>query len=439
MPFDLDETHDPQRKSWVASANAPGADFPIQNLPFGVFRPPGSPVARCGVAIGDFVLDVGACAGGLDGTARDAAQACRAPALNDLMELGRQARNALRRALSERLLARDAAGQDLLSPHLSAISSVQLLAPVRIGGFTDFFASIEHATNAGSLFRPDEPLFPNYKHVPIGYNGRASSIVPTGTGIVRPKGQTLCPGEPTPTYRPSQQLDHEMELGVYLGRNSQLGATIPIEEAWDFIFGVSLLNDWSARDIQAWEYRPLGPFLGKSFATTVSPWVVTAEALAPFRVPARPRPDGDPMPLPHFSCAQDAASGAVDIKIECRMRSARMRERGLPPLLLGASSSRDLYWTFAQMVTHHASNGCNMQVGDLIGTGTISGRTSGSLGSLLEITRRGAEPLLLPTGETRAFIEDGDEISLSGRCEREGFASLGFGASTGRVLPAFAS
>lgn len=436
MPDHLDETHDPQRRSWVAAANAAGTDFPIQNLPFGAFRRPGEPTARCGVAIGDLVLDVGACADALQGEARAAAVACRAPVLNDLMALGAGPRSALRRGLSALLVEGNTRGRERLLPHLHALCDVELTPVVRIAGFTDFFASLEHATNAGSLFRPDQPLFPNYKYVPIGYNGRVSSIVESGTPVVRPRGQTLRPGETAPAYRESEELDFEVELAIHVGQASALGTVVPIVAAWDFIFGVSLLNDWSARDIQSWEYRPLGPFLGKSFATTLAPWVVTAEALAPFHVPARSRADGDPAPLPHLTCPADAAAGGVDIELDCRISSTRMREAEVPALRLGAGSSRSLYWTFAQMLAHHASNGCSLQVGDVIGTGTVSGPTPDALGSLLEITRRGAEPLVLPSGETRAFLEDGDEIIITGRCAREGFVSIGFGSCVGRILPA---
>lgn len=432
----IDATHDPLLTSWVTSANRPGAAFPIQNLPFGVFRPTaGDPTPRCGIAIGDAVLDVSRGSKSFAGPARDAAEACAAPHLNDLMALGRDASAELRRQASALLASHSEEGRLCLSGHLRGVSEVELLAPVRIAGFVDFFASINHASNAGRLFRPDEPLLPNYKYVPVAYNGRASSIMVSGTALKRPRGQTITPASAVPLYGPSAQMDYEVELGIYIGKASRLGETVKVSDAWEHVFGFSLLNDWSARDIQSWEYRPLGPFLGKSFATSVSPWVVTAEALAPFRVIPEERPPNDPAPLPYLDWAGDRQNGGLDIRMECRLNTRSMRSQKLGDVSLGSMSSRSLYWTVAQMIAHQTSNGCSLEIGDLIGSGTISGTTRDSLGSLLEITRRGAEPLTLPSGERRRFLDDGDEITIIGRCEREGRVSIGFGCCVGRIEP----
>lgn len=436
----IDVTHDPSRRSWVAAANRRDTEFPIQNLPFGVFRPTADASGpRCGIAIGDAVLDVSRCRDSFFGLAREAAEACTAPHLNDLMSIGRAASAELRRQAFELLASDCEEGRRRLSGHLRDLRRVELLAPVRVAGFVDFFASINHASNAGRLFRPDEPLLPNYKYVPVAYNGRASSVVVSETDVRRPRGQAVAAGSGQPVYGPSTQLDYEAELGVYIGKNSRLGETVSVGDAWEHVFGFSLLNDWSARDIQGWEYRPLGPFLGKSFATSVSPWVVTAEALAPFRVAPEERPATDPALLPYLDCVADREDGGLDVRLECRLNTTSMRAQGLDGALLGAMSSRSLYWTIAQMIAHQSSNGCSLQVGDLVGSGTISGTTRDSLGSLLEITQRGAEPLALPGGERRCFLEDGDEIVITGRCEREGFVSIGFGRCVGRIEPASAS
>nr|WP_279343733.1 fumarylacetoacetase [Variovorax terrae] len=426
-------------RSWVKSANAPGAEFPIQNLPFAVFssttgslHPP-----RCGVGIGDQILDVGACADLMgDALARAAADACRAPSLNDLMRLGQPAASALRHRLSQ-LLAAGSEARDAVAAALIPLSQAELHLPVRIGGYTDFYASVHHATNVGRLMRPDNPLLPNYKYVPIGYNGRASSVRVSGEPVRRPRGQTKGPGEAAPTFGPSLRLDYEVELGLYIGAPSMRDEAIPVGSAWDHVFGFSLLNDWSARDIQSWEYQPLGPFLSKSFATTVSPWVVTADALIPFRVPAAHREAADPQPLPYLFSSTDQESGGVHVMLEASLCTRRMAQLGLPAMRLSRSTSAGLYWTFGQMVAHHTSNGCALDTGDLLGSGTVSGEAEGAQGALLELTAGGSRPLHLEaTGEQRSFLEDGDEVTLSGRCEREGFVSIGFGECRAAILPA---
>jgi fumarylacetoacetase len=324
--------------------------------------------------------------------------------------------------------ARDRA-ETLLVP----MSAVDLRLPAVVGDYTDFYASVNHATNVGRLFRPDNPLLPNYKYVPIGYHGRASSLVASGTPVRRPHGQSKLPDAEAPVFGPTRSLDYEAEVGFFVGQGNALGAPIPISEAESHIFGFCLVNDWSARDIQAWEYQPLGPFLGKSFATTVSPWIVTPDALAPFEVPVPPRPAGDPAPLPYLV---SSSAGTLDLWIEVYLTTARMRETNQAPVRLSRANFRDLYWTAPQMLAHHASNGCPLRPGDLLATGTISGTTPDSLGCLLELTRRGASPLSLPNGETRSFLADGDEITLRGFCERPGARRIGFGECRGIVLPA---
>jgi fumarylacetoacetase len=446
----LDETHDPSRRSWVGSANGHG-DFPIQNLPFGRFRRPGSgDRARVGVAIGDQVLDVAACferglferqerAEASENGRGALADACGADSLNPLMALPEDQRLALRKELSQLLLAdRDGrpadsrAGPDLLVP----MREVELLVPAEIGDYTDFYASVFHASNVGALFRPDNPLLPNYKWVPIGYHGRASSIVVSGTPVCRPSGQTRPDPNAPPRFGPSRRLDYELELGVFVGPGNALGRPIPIGDAESHMFGVCLVNDWSARDVQAWEYQPLGPFLAKNFATSVSPWVVTLEALAPFRSPLRGRSAEDPAPLPYLDDVRDRQAGAVDVVLEVSLVSATMRERGIPPVRLTRGRATDLYWTPAQLVTHHTSNGCNLRPGDLLATGTISGPDPDSLGCLLELTRGGREPITLPTGEERTFLADGDEVIFRGWCDRGGAVRIGLGECGGRVMGA---
>ncbi|MGY4349087.1 fumarylacetoacetase [Bradyrhizobium sp. GM7.3] len=430
---ELDRSHDQSRLSWVASANRADSDFPVQNLPFGVFRERGTNKApRGGVAIGDHVLDVAA-ASSLLGEVKPIADTLINPDLRPLMSLAPSAWTALRLALSD-LLSAGNGDKESVERHLRGRDGVEMFLPVRPGSFVDFFASIQHATNAGSIFRPTAPLLPNYKYVPVAYNGRASTIVVSGSSVNRPAGQARVDGQEAPSFGPSRRLDFESELGVFLGGNSERGNAVPLREAWRHVFGFCLLNDWSARDIQAWEYQPLGPFLGKSFATTISPWVVTADAIRPFRVPLRERPPGDPAPLPHLADDEDRAAGAVDVVLETRLMTARTSRDHAGSIALGKASARELYWTVGQMVAHLTSNGCNVEAGDLIGSGTVSGDAADALGSLLEITRAGQHPLSLPNGEQRTFLEDGDEIVITGRCARQGFAPIGFGRCTGRVM-----
>jgi len=432
---EIDETHDPARKSFVASANG-HPDFPIQNLPFGVFRRPGLP-PRGGVAIGDQILDLSAAAASplLDELARDAALAGSGETLNPLLALAPLARRALRRRLSELLL--DSSDQSAkVATWLWPADACELGLPAAIGDYTDFYAGIHHAVKIGRQFRPDAPLLPNYKHVPIGYHGRASSVRASGASVRRPNGQRKGAPEETPTFGASQRLDLELELGVWIGGGNPPGEPILIDVADQHIAGLCLLNDWSARDIQAWEYQPLGPFLAKNFATTISPWIVTAEALAPFRIAHAPRPAEDPKPLPYLWSERDQATGAYAIALEISLQSEAMRRQGVAPVTLSRSAARHLYWTLAQLVTHHTSGGCNLRPGDLLGTGTISTPDDSGHGSLMELTRNGQAPLTLPTGETRAFLEDGDELSLSGRAVAEGFVPIGFGPCVGVITAA---
>ena len=438
MSGSINATHDPSLRSWVESANQKDTDFPIQNLPFGVFRPQGSAEpSRIGVAIGDQLLDLVICceAGFLQELPEKLQEACAAPNLNPLMAMGSDAMSALRRCLSE-LLRYDEQTPPPERKILIPMSEAELLLPAAIGDYTDFYASIFHATNVGKLFRPDNPLLPNYKYVPIAYHGRASSIVPSGTSIKRPKGQRKKPEESAPSFGASQLLDYELEVGFFVGVGNELGQAIAIAHAEEHIFGLCLVNDWSARDIQAWEYQPLGPFLSKSFTTTVSPWVVTLEALAPFRCPAFQRAEADPLPLPYLSSSLDASSGGIDLTVEVLLRSAQMREAGMEPFRLSRASFKQMYWTLAQMLTHQSSNGCNLRPGDLLASGTVSNAEAGSQGCLLEITQRGSKPVELPTGEVRAFLCDGDEVILRGYCEKEGYAKVGFGECRSIVLPA---
>jgi fumarylacetoacetase len=428
----IDDTNAPELRSWIESANDPSTDFPIQNLPFGVFKRAGSTESpRVGVAIGDQIVDVAACldTGLLRGDIVAVAERCREPRLNALMEAGRDASRELRRALSDRLRAGSPALERILVP----MNEAELGLPAQIGDYTDFYASVQHATNVGSMFRPDNPLLPNYKWVPIGYHGRASSIVPSGTEVRRPVGQTRDGNEGPPSFGPTRRLDYEVEIGAFIGAGNALETPIPIGEAEEHVFGLCLLNDWSARDIQAWEYQPLGPFLAKNFATSISPWVVTLAALAPYRVPAFPRPAGDPAPLEYIYSQSDTNSGGFDITLELWLMSAAMREANMPALLVSKGSFTDMYWTVAQLVTHHASNGCNLRPGDLLGSGTVSGAAKESRGCLLERTWRGTDPLTLPSGETRAFLNDGDEVTLRGYCQREGWPRIGFGECRGKI------
>jgi fumarylacetoacetase len=436
MPVALNETHDPTRRSFVASANAPGCDFPIQNLPFGVFRPAPGQQPRVGVAIGDQILDIVMAAFHFDGLAGEAARVCGAPFLNSMMSLGPEAWSALRLSLS-RALSAESGASSLLHPYLIPMTQAEVMMPVAFRNFTDFFASIFHASNAGRMFRPDNPLMPNYKYVPVAYHSRASSVRISGTvPIRRPNGQRKSPTEAAPSFGPSRNLDFELEFGAFIGTGNELGKSVPVGQAAEHIFGYCLLNDWSARDIQAWEYQPLGPFLGKNFGTTISPWVVTAEALAPFHTTAFARPEGDPAPLPHLDDTGDRQNGGLDITLEAYLATETMRRDGVAPHRLTQTSFALMYWTWAQMVAHHTSNGCNLEIGDLLGSGTVSGPEKSSWGSLLELTARGAEPIVLPNGEKRGFIEDGDEISFRGFCEKPGQTRIGFGECRAVVLPA---
>jgi fumarylacetoacetase len=405
----MDSTHDPNLTSWIESANRPDTDFPIQNLPFASFRKRGEERIRVGVAIGEMVLD--------------ASDALGLPSLAAVMAMRRPERTGLRRRISELLATYSSAAERAILP----ASEIDLLLPCDIPDYTDFFASLHHATNVGSLFRPDKPLAPNYKWIPIAYHGRASSIVLSGAPVRRPWGQVIA--HSVPEYAPSRMLDYELEVGAFVGPGNPMGQPIPIAHAEDHLFGVCLLNDWSARDIQSWEYQPLGPFLAKNFATSISPWIVTLDALEPFRSPAPARPAGDPQPLPYL---QASGAGAFRITLEVWLRSAKMPE----PVLVSRSNFASLYWTLAQMIAHHSSNGCPLRPGDLIGSGTVSGPEKQNQGCLLEISRRGADPLPLPTGETRAFLEDGDEVVLKGWCAASNFRRIGLGECRGLILPA---
>jgi fumarylacetoacetase len=426
---EVDETHDPGRSSWVGGSE-PGSDFPVQNLPLGIFSE-AKGLRRPGVAIGDYILDLAALAeaGLLDEEWRDD---LRQPVLNAWLSRGPAAHRELRLRLSEMLS--DERYRDDLDVHLIGQSEVHMHLPCLIGDYTDFYVGIHHATNVGRQFRPDNPLLPNYKYVPIGYHGRASSVRASGHPVVRPCGQRKPPDAEFPEYGPSRRLDYELELGIWVGRGNALGEPIPIAEAGEHIAGYCLLNDWSARDLQAWEYQPLGPFLAKNFLTSVSPWVVTADALAPFRDAMPERRAGDPDPLPYLD-DPNSGSGALAIELEVSLSTEAMRAAGLPPHPLSrGSAAAAMYWSAAQIVAHHSSNGCNLQAGDLIGTGTLSTDSDDGLGSLIEISRGGKQPIELPGGETRSFLEDGDEVILRAWCERDGAVRIGLGECSGRVL-----
>ncbi|HMN22389.1 MAG TPA: fumarylacetoacetase [Ottowia sp.] len=434
----LNETHDPALRSWVASANGHDTDFPIQNLPFAVFRRTGSSEAwRGGVAIGDQVLDLGTAArtGAITGAAAQALQAAAGDSLNAFMALGAPAWSALRLALS-RALREGAAERTRLEPCLVAQDAVEYTVPARIGDYTDFYTSIHHATNIGRLFRPDNPLMPNYKWIPIGYHGRASSVVVSGQDFRRPVGQTRAPDAGAPVVQASQRMDIELELGVFIGSANALGEPVTMAQAETHVFGLTLLNDWSARDIQPWEYQPLGPFLSKNFATTISPWIVTLEALAPYRVAPPARAADDPAPLAYLDSSFNREQGAIDIELDVLVQTPRMREQGQEAARIVTTNYRHAYWSFAQMVAHHTVNGCNLQPGDLLGTGTLSGPSLDQAAALIELTAGGKNPLTLPNGETRTWLQDGDTVVLRGHCAREGAARIGFGECRGTVLPA---
>lgn len=410
-----DATHDPSLASWVESANRPDSEFPIQNLPYATFRRRSQERARLGIAIGDMLLD--------------ATAAFEIESMERVMAMSRLERSGLRRRVSDYLSKYSSGAERNLSP----ISEVDLLLPSNIPDYTDFYASIHHATNVGRMFRPDNPLLPNYRWMPIAYHGRASSVVVSGTAVRRPWGQIVSSPAGPPVYAPCRLLDYEVELGAFLGPGNAMGQPIPSAEAEEHLFGVCLLNDWSARDIQGWEYQPLGPFLGKNFATSISPWVVTMDALEPFRCAPAPRPDGDPRPLEYLASAgASAGDDAFRITLEVWLRIGSMRE----PVRISSGDFSSMYWTLAQMIVHHSSNGCPLRPGDLIGSGTVSGPLKENRGCLLELTWRGAEPLEFATGEVRRFLEDGDEVILRGFCEAPGFRRIGLGECRGVILPA---
>jgi fumarylacetoacetase len=427
----VNHTHDPGLKSWVESANRTGTDFPIQNLPFAVLRRAGSNEPfRAAVGIGDFALDLTAVntAGVISSAGLDA---CLGSNLNEFMSLGKDAWSALRGELSAML----AAGYDnrkALEACLIPLAEVDYALPASIGDYTDFYTSIHHATNIGKLFRPDNPLLPNYEWLPIAYHGRSSSIGISGQSVSRPVGQLKQADREQPIVAPCKKLDYELEVGIFVGAGNSLGQPVPIEQAEDHIFGLCLLNDWSARDIQTWEYQPLGPFLAKNFATTISPWIVTIEALAPFRSPFTRDADRH-QPLPYLSSQRNSDQGAVDMQLEVLIRSAKMQHEGAAPKRLSLSNFTDSFWTMAQMLTHHTINGCNLRPGDLFGSGTMSGAGEGSQGALIEITRGGTSPVQISADEERTFLEDGDSVIMRARCKRESCVSIGFGEVTGTV------
>jgi len=415
--------------SWVRSAE--GSDYPVENLPLGIFSE-GKGRRRPGVAIGDYILDLCAIVDLLD---EDWRADMEQPVLNGWLARGQASTRDLRERLTE--LLTDERYRDDVEPQLIGQSEVRMHVPCLVGDYTDFYVGIHHATNVGKQFRPDNPLLPNYKYVPIGYHGRASSVRPSGEPVIRPNGQRKPPDADAPAYGPSRRLDYELELGVWIGEGNELGSPIPISEAGDHIAGYCLLNDWSARDLQAWEYQPLGPFLAKNFLTSVSPWIVSPDALKPFRRPMPPRPRSDPEPLPYLDDPQDRQAGALGIQLEVTLTTERMRAEGVAPHILSRGSAEAaMYWSAAQIVAHHSSNGCNLQPGDLIGTGTLSTESAEGLGSLLEISQGGKQPVQLANGETRSFLEDGDEVTLRAWCEAEGAVRIGLGECVGRVTPA---
>jgi fumarylacetoacetase len=420
-------------QSWLPEANLPTADFPLTHLPYGAVEVHGQ--QHLCVAIGAHLLDLHALAEA-NLLPTQLHPACQSPTLNALLSQGHQAWTHLRQTLTI-LLAVDALHRTRTEAALHSIAGATLLKPIDIPNYTDFYASIHHATRVGLLFRPDQPLLPNYKHIPIGYHGRASSITVSGTQVIRPTGQTrpLTPSQ-TPNLIPTNGMDYELELALYMGQSNPQGTPIAIDEAAHHIFGISLLNDWSARDLQSWEYQPLGPFLAKNFATTISPWITPLAALEPFRAPAVPRPSDDPKPLPYLHSKADQTHGALNVKLEVSISTQTMRDNNLSPYPLSQSNAKDLYWTPAQLVTHHTSNGCNLQIGDILATGTISGPSDASAGCLLELTRNGAAPITLPTGESRTFLLDGDEIILRAHCDAPGHPRIGLGECRATILPA---
>ena len=433
----LNETHDSSLTSWVESANDETSDFPIQNLPFAVFRRAGSDESwRGGVAIGEGIVDLAAlqALAPFNGLAAEALEAASRDQLNDFMAMGKEAWSALRLALS-RTLRQGSAQQAALEACLVAQADAEYQLPCRIGDYTDFYASVHHATTIGALFRPDNPLLPNYKWVPIAYHGRASSIYVSGQRFHRPMGQLKAPDADSPVVAPCRRLDYELEVGIFIGNGNALGERISMAKAEDHVFGICLFNDWSARDIQGWEYQPLGPFLAKNFASTISPWLVTMEALAPFRQ-AFTRSADDPQPLPYLCSAENDDHGAIDMHLEALLLTEKMAASGHSPERLSQSNFADAYWTVAQMVTHHTINGCNLQAGDLFGSGTMSGPEPAQGGSLIELSKCGKQAITLANGEQRTFLEDGDSVILRGYCQRDGARRIGFGEVTATVLPA---
>jgi fumarylacetoacetase len=443
----INETHDPTLRSWVTSANGPHTDFPIQNLPFGIFRRARAGTVtgrgvgadetfRGGVAIGDQILDLRAARDRalFDAPTRELLSVCSEPTLNPLMALGQEAASRLRSSLSKALRDGSARATELAAD-LVPQSDAEFSLPAVIGDYTDFYASIHHATTVGRQLRPDEPLLPNYRWIPIAYHGRSSSIRVSEHAFPRPVGQRFVKGAAAPDVGPTRRLDFELEMGIFIGRGNAQGRAVPIADAESHVFGLCLLNDWSARDVQGWEYQPLGPFLGKNFATTISPWVVTLEALAPFRLPFT-RASAEPQPLPYLEHPQIRVAGALDIALEVSLETPHMRAARQGPEALARSNFRHAYWTVAQMIAHHTVNGCNLRPGDLLGSGTMSGPSPAEAGSLLELTAGGRQPLTLASSETRAFLEDGDRVVLRAWCERDGCARIGFGTASGMVLPA---
>lgn len=424
----LNETHDASRRSFVASANAPGTDFPLQNLPFGVFL--AGAEQRCGVAIGDQVLDLRRAQE--DGLLSEPALA--APVLNPLLALGAPAASALRARLFD-LLAEGSPARSRVADLLVPAASVRMALPVEVGAFTDFFTSIYHTERGGRAAGRQPPVPPAFRYLPIAYNSRATSVRVSGEEVRRPNGQRVGAGG-IPVFGPSEALDFELELGAFIGQGNPLGQPVHIDRAAGQLWGYCLLNDWSSRDVQRWEMEPLGPFLCKSFSTTISPWIITEEALRPFRVPAAARPEGDPAPLPYLHSGADHAGGGLGLRMDALLLTPAMRAAGLEPARVTRADFREMYWTFAQMATHHMSNGCNLRTGDLLGSGTVSGSTDESRACLAEATVRGTQPLELPGGERRSWLQDGDEVIFRARAERDGFVPLGFGECRGTVLPA---
>ena len=434
----LNETHNPELRSWVTSANESSTDFPIQNLPFAIFRRKDTnETFRAGVAIGEYIVDLPAAhkADAFDSNLTPTLEALDEPSLNTFMALGKTTWSTLRLALS-RLLREGSPLQHLLDDCLVAQAQAEYTVPARIGDYTDFYTSINHATNVGKLFRPDNPLLPNYQWIPIGYHGRSSSIEISGHAFHRPHGQLKAPNADTPTLKPSTRLDYELEVGIYIARGNPLGQPIKLDDAENHVFGLSLLNDWSARDIQAWEYQPLGPFLSKSFASTVSPWIVTMEALVPYRQ-GWTRPSDHPQPLPYLETDNNRKFGAVDMQLEVLIETPTMRAAKQAPERIALSNFNQSYWSIGQMVCHHTINGCNLKPGDFFGSGTQSGTSTDSFGALIEATQGGKNPIVLSNGEQRAFLEDGDTITLKGWCENHWATRIGFGEATGTILAAY--